>query len=98
MAGSPPGEASRQQEITIVSKREKKRITKDGAARLRARPGWDPTTFRSEGPKDALQNLNQGERTQSAYETECDLCLELRRQNDDPTALCEAHLKEVLGF
>jgi hypothetical protein len=92
------GKAPREQEFTIVSKREKKRSTREGADRLRAKPGWDPTTFRSERPEDALQNLNQDTRTQSAYGTECDLCRDLRRQNDDPTALCEVHLKEVLGF
>ncbi len=98
MAGSSPGEAFQEQEFTIVSKREKKRITQEGVDKLRAKPGWDPTSFRSERPEDTLQSLNQNKRTESAYETECDLCRELRKQNDDPTALCEVHLKEVLGF
>lgn len=69
------------------------------AARLlRSRQGWDPTKRASEAPADALRRLDQEARNEDIYATECEACRQARDEASDPTALCEAHLAEAMGF
>jgi hypothetical protein len=83
----------------MTSNREKKRSAKEGAERLRARPGWDPAQHKREAPSQALARLKSEENTRSAFARaeECPDCAQSRAQEQDESALCPAHLKAALG-
>lgn len=81
------------------SNREKKRAARDGAAALRAKPGWDPRAQRSERPEERLRQLGQEARGEAAYARAgaCEACAAARRALGDETALCDKHLAEAMG-
>jgi hypothetical protein len=86
----------------MVSNREKKRSIKQGVEKLRSKAGWDPTSFKSKSSQEQLCELNQEQRTESIYdeesESKCSDCTRCRQETGDPTALCETHLTEAMGF
>ena len=71
-----------------------------GAAQLRKRPGWDPTKYDRQDPQEALRDLGQQQRSESAYEPQerCADCETLRQETGDETGLCEKHLGAALGM
>jgi len=84
--------------IAMKSNREKKREIKEGVDRLKSKPGWDPGEFSSQSPGDSLRDVDQAMRTEQTYEKSCDACKNQQIKQNDPTALCEKHLQEILGF
>ena len=86
----------------MVSKREKKKAIAEGVKALRSKAGWDPTTFKNATPQQALRELDQSKRSESVYEESdertCPECSQKREATRDPTALCDAHFSEILGF
>lgn len=83
-----------------MSNREKKKTIAAGLAKLRSKPGWDPTALQKDDPEDALRDLGQSERTEKAYSAEntCDACNVAKEKSSDDTALCEAHFAQLMGF
>ena len=86
----------------MTSNREKKRSIKLGVEELRSKTGWDPTSFTAKSSEEQLRDLNQEKRTSTIYDDEtdskCSECLKCRQESGDPTALCETHLTEAMGF
>ena len=86
----------------MSSNREKKRQLKAGVEKLRAKADWNPENFKSPSSQEQLLHLNQAEKTESVYGADevaqCNKCEEIRRANRDRTALCDQHLREVMGF
>lgn len=70
------------------------------AARLRRRPGWNPHQRVTTDPMEQLRALDQERQNERTYDdsTDCQLCQEQRQETDDPSALCEEHLQQALGF
>ena len=90
----------------MKSKRNKKREIQQGVAKLRAKAGWNPLQNQESQEEirqrlhQDLEELGQSERNSQAYTTNnvCPKCRAVRQDSQDPTALCDAHLKQVLGF
>lgn len=86
-----------------MSKRQKRRDTRQAAAVLRKKPGWEPLnkSFRP-SPEEQLRRLAQDGRTQTAYAdphaSTCTACQEKRAEIGDDTALCTEHLAAALGL
>lgn len=68
--------------------------------RLRQKPGWDPAKHVTEAPLEQLMRLEQEARDALVYDaaTTCAACTTARTTTADPTALCDAHLAEAMGF
>ncbi len=71
---------------------------KRAARLLKQKQGWDPDTFVSEDPRDAMRRLNQAQKNEEVYQKQCDACLQAQQQAGDDTALCPEHLAEAMGF
>lgn len=71
---------------------------REQARQLKSRHGWNPETFVSEAPIEAMRRLNQAQKNQQVYETSCEACQQARLKAQDETALCEVHLAEAMGF
>ena len=88
--------------VTMVSKREKKRLAREGLKRLGSNPSWQANSLHDQSPQEQLRQLNQDIRTDSIYEPQkkspCPECSKIRESSADETALCETHLKDVMGF
>lgn len=84
----------------MTSEREKRRIAREGAQKLKNQPGWDPSTFKAKDPIQKLQELVASEMGQSAYAPDavCEKCAKVRADLNDETALCEEHLAKAMGF
>ena len=84
----------------MTSNREKKKKLQEGAARLRAKPGWDPANFQRKSPEEQLRDLNQQSRNDETYDVSSDYddCQEARESSGDPTTLCQQHLAEAMGL
>ena len=82
-----------------MSKRQQKKAARRGAHDLRDKPGWDPTKINGPIPLEALRDLSQKERTESAYgdAESCADCTAARAELEDDTALCDKHLARALG-
>jgi hypothetical protein len=70
------------------------------AARLRRKPGWDPSKRATTDAHDQLRDLDQESRNQQAYQDAdaCPGCQQERQRSGDPSALCAEHLSAALGF
>lgn len=84
----------------MASKRAQKKMIKEGVAKLKKRPGWDPAGFVKEDPAEKLRSLDQESRNEGAYAGAdvCSDCLRVREESGDDTALCDRHLQEAMGF
>lgn len=82
------------------SNRQKKKLVAEGVARLRNKPGWDPSAFVPADPLERLMELDQQSRGEQTYQeaTECEQCAEERARTGDDTVLCARHLAEAMGF
>jgi len=80
-----------------VSERQKKRIVSEGLRDLKAKPGWDPATFRSSSSTARLKEDLERQRALDCLQQSdrCAECLALRASGD-PGALCEAHLRAAM--
>lgn len=86
----------------MTSNREKKRRVQSGLNKLLSDPNWNPH-IEKKSAKQQLRDLDQSERNQRIYEKEdsstaCLQCDKAREESDDDTALCQKHLKEIMGF
>ncbi len=81
------------------SKRARKRLVNDGVRRLLDTPGWNPHDFVAgrEAERGPVAPAPSAERALAGAEA-CEACAEARRTSADPSALCERHLAEALGF
>jgi hypothetical protein len=82
------------------SNRQKKQLAKDGAASLRQKAGWDPSSFQKQSAKEQLRDLSQQEKSAGAYQDAdaCQDCTKIRAELQDQTALCQKHLAEAMGM
>ena len=82
------------------SHRKKKRAIADGVAKLKAKPGWDPTKLERESPEQALERLALETGTTKAYaeSSVCEACTARQAELGDDSALCEAHLAKAMGL
>ncbi|TNE47319.1 MAG: hypothetical protein EP343_20375 [Deltaproteobacteria bacterium] len=73
---------------------------KKQAAKLRNRPGWDPQQRGSDDIQSKLQSLDQELQNERTYEesASCEACQRAQDEAQDPSALCEHHLQQALGF
>jgi hypothetical protein len=74
-------------------------LVNDGVRRLLATPGWNPHDFVA-GREAERGAAVPGASADGALvgADACQACAEARRASSDPTALCEHHLAEALGF
>ena len=81
-----------------MTKRRKQ--ARAAAHALRQQPGWDPGTAPTESPLERLRELEQAERTESTLVAAdlCEQCQALRKALGDETALCEEHMRQVMGM
>jgi hypothetical protein len=82
------------------SKRARRRLAREGAAALRARPGWDPAKSAVESPIEKLagQARAADADAMAARTAECAGCAARRRAEGDETALCDAHFAALVGI
>lgn len=83
-----------------MSNRQKKKLIKEGVERLKKMPGWDPARRVRQSPEAQLRALDQESRNESLYgeAPACSDCVAARAATGDETALCDAHLREAMGF
>ena len=81
-----------------LSNRQKRKLVSDGVRKLKAQPGWDPSTHVRETAEEAMQRLDQESRSDQVYTVECAECARARADSADPSALCDAHLAAAMGF
>jgi hypothetical protein len=78
-----------------------KRQLEKEAQRLRLNPEWNPASRKPrESREERLRQSIEGDRIASVLETadECEACAEERKLTNDPTALCEKHLRRAMGL
>jgi len=83
----------------MTSTREKKRIAREGARALRAKPGWDPARHQTEDAGDEARGAVRQEHVAAAA-TEaaaCAACAQRRAELGDETALCDEHFAALAG-
>jgi hypothetical protein len=83
----------------MTSNREKRRIAREGARALRARPGWDPARHAAEDGLEEARRQVGAERLASAAEqaAACAACVRRRAELGDETALCDEHFAALTG-
>ncbi|MEM1022165.1 MAG: hypothetical protein AAGD10_10980 [Myxococcota bacterium] len=83
-----------------MSRRSRDRAIREGLRKLKAKPGWDPSSTTSASPEDQLRTLAQSERTDASYQKAdaCQACQAERRSTGDDTALCAQHFAEAMGL
>jgi len=81
------------------SRRQRRRQAREGAAALRARPGWDPARTAVESPVDKLAGDARAADAEAmaARTAGCAACASRRRELGDETALCDAHFAALVG-
>ena len=82
------------------SNRRKKKIVQEGLRALKNKPGWDVEAFASRNVHDDLRDFDQQLRGNQVYDQSglCEHCAKIRTDSSDPTALCDHHLAEAMGF
>ena len=82
------------------SKRQRRRLAREGAAALRSRPGWDPARTAVESPRDQLAGLARAADADAmaARTVACTACAARRREDGDETALCDEHFAAFVGM
>ena len=70
------------------------------AQRLRQRPGWNPDQHVRRSREGFLREGIERQRVATAFDASdsCPDCEAARREQDDPTALCEKHLRQAMGL
>lgn len=83
-----------------MSQRQKRKLAREGAARLKRKPGWDPSKVVRASAEERLRALDQDTKNQHAYQGAevCGACDAARAESGDETALCDEHLREAMGF
>lgn len=83
-----------------MSSKPSKSSIKAQAARLRNKPGWNPHERSGPDLMGRLQELDQELKNEQTYEDtdSCEACQMARTESDDPSALCDTHLQQALGF
>lgn len=81
----------------MTSNREKRRIARDGALKLKG-TDWDPTHFKARDPLERLQELVAAEAGALTAQVDCAACQQEREATQDATALCADHLAKAMGF
>ncbi len=84
----------------MTSNRDKKRAVQAGVAKLRAKPGWDPSNMQRESPEEALDRLAVASGSEKPYAQAdaCEACKARQVELEDPSALCEPHLAQAMGL
>jgi hypothetical protein len=84
----------------MTSRRQQRRLAREGAAALRGRPGWDPSRTAVEGPVDDLARQARAEdaAAMAARSVDCADCAARRRDLGDESALCDAHFAALVGI
>ena len=83
-----------------TSNKQKKKYIQSEVSRLRKNPEWNPHNRSKSDPMEQLRTLDQESQNQRTYTetTDCKECLEIRKKTDDPSALCDTHISQALGF
>ena len=83
-----------------VSKRQQKKLARDGAHALRSKAGWDPASFRGRSAQEALRDLDRQRDTEAAFAASdgCEGCVLAQEESGDSSALCPTHLASAMGF
>jgi hypothetical protein len=81
----------------MTDKMSKRDIERE-AARLRR--AWNPGAKTGPSPHEQLRALDQEVRSAQTFDAaqECTACLQARADANDPSALCDVHLRAALGF
>ena len=84
----------------MADRRPSKRSLLRQAQRLRNKPGWNPRSHAKTQHADQLRAGIEGERVASAFDDAegCPACAQARRDQNDPTALCDEHLRRAMGL
>jgi hypothetical protein len=84
----------------MTSEREKRRIAREGAQKLKNQAGWDTSKFKAKDPMEKLQELVAKEAAEGMAKAgeECEDCRKTREELNDETALCQTHLAKAMGF
>ena len=84
----------------MTSEREKKRAIREGVAKLKSKPGWDPAKRERETPEEALEQLalETGSKQAYAEASACAACASRQAELEDESALCQEHLAQAMGL
>ncbi|MCK6510350.1 hypothetical protein L6R29_10325 [Myxococcota bacterium] len=68
--------------------------------RLKQKAGWDPAKHVRADAHEQLRGLDQEIKNQKVYAQadSCPACLLAQQESNDPSALCDTHLQQALGF
>ncbi len=68
--------------------------------RLKQKAGWDPAKHVRPDAIEQLRGLDQEIKNQKTYTqaADCEDCKQAQKESDDPSALCDTHLQQALGF
>lgn len=83
-----------------MQKKPSKKSLQAEVQRLRQSPGWDPSKHVRPDAMEQLRGLEQEQKNQKTYEKAdvCEDCIKAREEAKDPSALCDLHLQQALGF
>ncbi|MBI5479204.1 MAG: hypothetical protein HY906_10125 [Deltaproteobacteria bacterium] len=84
----------------MTSRRQRRRLAREGAAALRDRPGWDPARTAVESPIEKLAGTARAAAAEAmaGRTADCAACAARRQEQGDGTALCDGHFAALVGI